>query len=299
MPRMVHHVVGLAAAAALCAPTARAQTWRTVDASRQRQSADSVLHVRVEYGAGEVSLAADSTPLLYDVRLRYDAERYAPTRHFDPAARTLTIGLDREGMSRLARARREFGVSDAERGNGTPNRLALGLAPNLPLDLMLNLGAVDADLDLSHLWLDRLVLRSGASDVKLAFGTANPRRLALLEILGGAASIRVSQLGNANAQHVRVRTGAASVDLDFSGAWAGDMTVDLATALGDATVRIPPNVGVRIVMRKLLGDLGSSDLHFTKRDGAYESDNWPDAPHKLTIDARTVLGDLTVRRTTP
>jgi hypothetical protein len=296
LARCAAALLGVAAA---YAPPAGAQAWRTVDASRQRQSADSALHVRVDYGAGEVSLAAATTPLLYDVHLRYDADRYAPTRHFDTAARTLTIGLDREGMSRLARAQRELGVSDAKHGNNSPNTLAVALAPNLPLDLMLNLGAVDAELDLSHLWLDRLVVRSGASNVKLTFGTPNPRRLGLLEIVGGAASIRVAQLGNANAQRVRVRAGAASVDLDLGGAWTGDMTVDLGTALGDATLRIPPDVGVRVVMRKLLSDLGGTDMHLTKRDGAYESDNWSDATHKLTIDARTVLGDLTLRRITP
>lgn len=299
MRSLVRRTAWALLAVSLSVPAAYAQAWRTVDAARQRQTTDSVLHVRVDYGAGEVSLGAAESPLLYDVHLRYDADRYAPTRHFDPATRSLTIGVDRAGMSRLSKARRELGVSDAEGGNKTPNTLSLGLAPNLPLDLQLNLGAVEANLDLSHLSISHLVLRSGASDVKLAFGTPNPRRLDLLEIMGGAASIRVAKLGNANVRHVRVRTGAASIDLDLSGAWSGDMRVDLGTALGDATLRIPPDVGVRVVMRKLLGDLGGSAMHFTKRDGGYESDNWSDAPHKLTIDAHTVLGDLTLRRATP
>lgn len=298
MRPVVRHALCMAGAAVLLVPSARAQSWRTLDAARQRQGADSLLHVRVRYGAGAVSLGAARPELLYDMHVRYDADRLAPSRHFDAAGHTLSIGLNNDGQRHVVRVRHELASSHSDAGKDTANAFTLALAREMPLDLELELGAVEAKLDLSNLWLDRLVLRSGASDVKLSFGTPNPRRLHDLEILGGAASISVSDLGNSNAAALRVRAGAASVDLDFSGAWAeGDMRVDLDAAFGDATLHVPEDVGVRITMQKLLADLDGSGLNFTRRNGAYYSANWDSAPHKLTINARAALGDLTVRRT--
>lgn len=290
-------LLGALLAISLIAPAARAQQWRTVDAARQRQGADSVLHVEIDYGAGKMSLTAAHPPLLYDVRLRYDADRFTPTRQFDAEARELSIGLKRAGATELSLVSSlDDGRNHVGRHNDA-NELTVALAPKLPLDLRLDLGAVEARLDLSNLWLDRLRLRSGASDVRLTFGTPNPRRLRMLEVLGGAASIGITGLGNANVELLQIRAAAASVDLDFSGTWAGDMRVELDAALGEATLRIPPDVGVRLTMTKLLADLQATGL--TKRDGAYYSGNWDRAARKLSIEAHSALGDLTVQRIEP
>jgi hypothetical protein len=291
----VRRALGGLLAAVLLAPPVQAQRWRTVDAARQRQGTDSVLHVQVEYGAGKMSLAAARPGLLYDVHLRYDADRVTPIRQFTPATRELTIGVSHEDESpphAAFRAASEGGPTAPH--DESANEMTVGLARELPLDLRLDLGAVEARLDLSNVWLDRVRLHTGASDVRLRFGTPNPHPMRSLEILGGATNIRVSGLGNAHADLIHVRAGAAQLDLDFSGAWAGDMEVDLDAALGDVTLRVPTNVGVRITMTRLLADLHAAG--FAKHDGAYYSDNWARASTKLTVQARAALGDVTVQR---
>jgi hypothetical protein len=290
----VRRALGGLLAAVLLAPPAQAQGWRTVDAARQRQGTDSVLHVRVDYGAGKMALAAARQGLLYDVRLRYDADRFAPVRHFTPSTRELSIGVSHDEAPRRAVFRAASTGGTATSHDESANELSVALAQALPLDLRLDLGAVQAQLDLSNLWLDRVLLHTGASDVRVRFGTPNPHQLRSLEILGGATNIRVTGLGNAHADLLRVRAGAANVDLDFSGAWAGDMQVDLDAALGDVTLRVPPNVGVRVTMTKLLADFHATG--FAKHDGAYYSDNWARADRKLTVQARAALGDITVQR---
>ena len=64
----------------------------------------------------------------------------------------------------------------------------------------LDLGAVEADLDLTGLRLSRLRVESGASDGKLRFDSLNAVRMSALEISLGAASFRADRLANANAQ---------------------------------------------------------------------------------------------------
>ncbi|HEX5436088.1 MAG TPA: hypothetical protein VFW98_02940 [Gemmatimonadaceae bacterium] len=289
-------LAGMAVAAMCWAASAAAQQPQTIDVARQRHAADSVLHVHVEYGAGHFALAAASPRILYHVHLHYDADRSVPERRFDPASDALSLRLrSREDRGRsVARA---VGESRNRHARSDPNSMALGVARGIPLDLTLDLGATEARINLADLWLDHLELHGGASDLQLAFGTPNPRHLRSIEIAGGAASIHIAGLGNANADRLEIHSGAADVDLDCSGAWTRNLQVDLTSALGDVTFHVPSDVGVRIQMTRVLSDFDHGGMRFTKRSGAEESDNWNSAPHRLTIDARSLLGSIAVHRT--
>ncbi len=58
-----------------------AQTWRTVESTRQLR--DSVQHtVRVQYGAGRIDVGSTNAPVLYSMTLRYDESTTTPVhRH--------------------------------------------------------------------------------------------------------------------------------------------------------------------------------------------------------------------------
>jgi hypothetical protein len=257
-----------------------AQSWRTVSAARQETGADS-LRVRVEYGAGTLSLTRATQPLLYDVRLRYDESRFETERTFDSATSTLTLGVRRRG-------RNHFLTGHSEGGS-----LTLGLAPTVPLDLSLDLGAARGDLDLSGMSVRRLHVQSGASETRLRFGTPNATAMDELTVHAGAAGVEVRQLGNAHASRARVKCAIGGVDLDLSGAWATDMDLALDVSVGEVTLRIPRDLGVRVRLDKVLASF--DDAGFTRDGDAYYSASWARAPHKLTIDAATVLGSIDVR----
>jgi hypothetical protein len=86
-------LAALSALATLHPGPLAAQPWRAVSAARQAHSADSTLRVRVDYGVGRLRLAQAAPPLLYDLRLRYDEERFRPTHAFDASTKTLTVGV--------------------------------------------------------------------------------------------------------------------------------------------------------------------------------------------------------------
>jgi hypothetical protein len=69
-----------------------AQTWRTLDVSRQLHDTTE-LHVNVEYGAGRFDLRPATEPVLYSMQLRYDEDNATPLHTYDAAAGTLQIGL--------------------------------------------------------------------------------------------------------------------------------------------------------------------------------------------------------------
>jgi len=259
-----------------------AQSWRTLDVSRQL-SDTSPASVQVTYGTGTFGLRATSRPLLYHMDLRYDGERTQPRHVFDTAARELHLGVQR--------ADAHFGG----RSEGESGHLQLELSRAAPLDLALDLGAVEADLDLTGLRISRLHLESGASDSKLRFDSLNAARMSVLEISLGVASFQGQRLANANAADIRVDAGVGNVELDFGGQWTQDIDLRVEATLGVVTVHVPADVGVRVSLRKVLASFDHEGL--VEGDGAWVSPNWSSAPRKLRISAATTFGKLTIDRT--
>lgn len=278
----------LAVAVLAGAPPLAAQSWRTLTARKQRSGTDS-LRVRVKYGAGTLTLGAAPAGLLYDVRMRYDADRFRPARRWDGATRTLVVGADSATSRMFSLDPHGMHLSGRPDSEGA-STLTLGLAAGVPLDLALELGAAEARVDLSGLTVARLRAETAATDSKLTFGSPNPAAIPELDISSAAAGLTVRQLGNARAARVRVTTTVGGADLDLSGAWTGETTLDLHLVLGGATVRVPRDVGVQVHLSKVLGDFTPTGL--TQRDGVWYSANWATATRKLIIDADVVLGGV-------
>jgi len=274
--------IGVAVAAAFIAAPAAAQSWRTLDVSRQLADPSPVA-VEVVYGTGMFGLRGTASPLLYHMQLRYDASRAEPRHSFDAGSRKLQLGVQKSDM-------RFTGRKDGETG-----RLQLELSRATPLDLSLDLGAVEADLDLTGLKLSRLHIESGASEAKLRFDSLNPVTMSTLDVSLGAASFRGERLANANARDIRVDAGVGNVELDFGGQWTQDVALSVEVTFGVVTIHVPSDVGIRVTMKKVAGSFEHEGL--IARDGAWVSSNWGSARHKLTVSAETVFGKLSIDKT--
>ena len=275
-------LLGSFVAATLGASSLTAQSWRSLDVARQLADS-SPTAVQVVYGTGMFGLRGTSNPLLYHMQLRYDATRSQPRHAFDPATRKLQLGVQKSDV-------RFTGRSDNEDG-----RLQLELSRVTPLDLSLDLGAVEADLDLTGLKLSRLQIESGASEGKLRFDSLNATPMSVLQVSLGAASFRGERLANANARDIRVDAGVGNVELDLGGQWTQDIDLKVEVTLGIVTIHVPSDVGVRVSVRKTLASFDHEGL--IERDGAWVSRNWESAPRKLRISAETVFGKLTIDKT--
>lgn len=258
------------------------EAQRSLDVSRQLHDS-AALRVEVRYGAGRLGVHAASTPVLYRMQLSYFPERSEPVYAYHPETHTLRVGVDRQS-SRLP--------NDDRQG-----QMRLDLSSAVPVDLSLELGAVEADLDLSGLRLDQLRVESGASEAQLRFDTPNVERMRALDLRVGAAGLRAVRLANANAAEVRVQAGVGDVDLDFGGSWSQDVTLSVQVALGEVRLRVPRDVGVRLSVQRVLASVDVGGL--VKRDDAYYSENWDSAPHKLRITSRTTFGRLRLDHTSP
>ncbi len=274
--------VALACSATIAAGPAAAQTWRTVTSARQLHG-ERALAVTVQYGVGRFRLGPAASGQLYRMELRYDEERFSPIRDYDPTAPSLRLGV---------RGREGTRVAFNPRRNDQAGSLDLGLTPDVPLALALDLGAVEAEIELGGLAIRRATYRTGASQTRLRWSRTNPIACEELSLIAGAAEFAAVELGNSNCARVRFEGGLGEVTLDFSGAWRNSMTADITVGVGALHLRLPRDVGVAVTVNRFLASFDAAG--FVKRGDTYFSSNYDTSRKRLTLTVTTSLGGIDV-----
>lgn len=275
---MARSIAGCALALLLigAATPLTAQEWRTISGQR-RVAGESNLKVEVQFGAGQLQLEPASSGTLYRTSLRYDAEIFNPIHEYSPGA--LRIGV--EGLNNRIRG-------DIRDGG----RLNLSLTQDVPMDLQLKFGAVEAEMELGGMRLRRVRITTGASESRLNFSKPNPIRMEELEIEAGAADLKVYGLGNANVESLSVTGGVGAITLDFTGRWYGDTNASIDLGLGTLTLKVPRGVGVQVRKDSFL--MGFESDGMIKRGNAYYSRDWDSAKRKLTVRISGAFGSVDI-----
>jgi hypothetical protein len=255
-----------------------AQSWQTLSVERANLPTTD-LSVVVRHHSGKFSIKPARDSVRYRATLRYDAQALEPIYNYNADSGSLRLGTrDRQGSSGGRRN------SDLD--------VSLGAVGTLAIDVQAS--AAETQLDLSGLPIKNLSVSSGASDTRVRFDRPNPVRMKSLTLSTGAASILVDRLGNANADEIVVRAGVGDIELDMTGTWQHDTELRAEVSVGALTIRVPSDVGVRVETSRVLASFSHQGL--SNEGGAYVSDNWSSAPHKLRIFAQTVIGFLTIER---
>lgn len=270
--------LGLAALAACSTPApSHGQDWRTTSSARQ-YTGEEALRVDLQYGAGTLEIRPGAPGTLYRANMRYDADVVVPRASFADGV----LRIDMEGRKR-----------NVHRRDWKGNELTLELGPQVPLDVNLQFGAVEANLDMGGLRIQEADVQTGASDTKLRFSQPNLDRCRALRLQVGAADFQALQLGNLSPERLEVVGGVGDVTLDFSGEWKGDVAGEIRMGMGSLTLAIPRGVGVRIDKRSFLADFEPAGL--VKRGNTYFSPGYESAKRRLNLDIQAALGSLEVR----
>jgi hypothetical protein len=269
-------VVAAAGAATLVrSAPATAQDWRTITTQRQL-ARETELDVEVQYGAGKLSIQPGAPGALYKAMLKYDAEMVRPVTEYHDGS--LKIGID---DFRHVRGRH----------NSNMGRLEVALSPQVPLNLELKFGAVEADIELGGLYLRNAEISTGASQTRLRFSRPNLTRCDNLKFAVGAAEFKAYGLGNTNTETLEVNGGVGDIMLDFAGEWKSDLNANINMGLGSLTLQIPRGIGVRLQKNSMLASF-DYDGGMSKRGNTYTSSNWDDAKRKLNINLDAALGSV-------
>lgn len=239
--------------------------------------------VNIDFGAGSLELAAGPGDLVLDADVEYEpryVEFFADYRKRGGA-----------GMLELSSEMRRSGID----GDIT-NTWRLGVTDRVPVDLEMDIGAADADLDLSGLKLTDLDLDVGAADARVHWDRPNPISLRRLQIDCGASSLKLSGLGHANLERFDFEGGVGSFDLSFDGDWQQSAEVLLEVGLGSVDIAIPDGVAARIEVDDSFLSSVDIDQRFQEvADDVYESEDYGTADIRLDLSITLGLGSVDIR----
>jgi len=119
---------------------------------------------------------------------------------------------------------------------------------NTPLDLIVQAGAYEGNLELGGLALKSLTVKDCASHVDVSFLEPNQTEMSLLRYETGASDVKLKGLGNANFSTLTFSGGAGSYTLDFSGTLQRDATVTIESGFGNMSLVIPEDVAAVVTV---------------------------------------------------
>ncbi len=111
-----------------------------------------------------------------------------------------------------------------------------------PLDLTLQAGAYEGNLELGGLALKSLTVKDGASHMDLSFLEPNQTEMSMLRYETGASDVKLTGLANANFSTLTFSGGAGNYTLDFSGELQRDGVVTIDSGLGNLALIVPEDV---------------------------------------------------------
>ncbi len=274
-----------AVALAVAASPASAQDWRTLATARQSQG-EEFLDVRIKYAAGRFEITKGTDRYLYRLASRYDAEAFDLRSDYRESESGGRLRVELEGEKHLH-------FKDLKRYDIEAGSLRLAISGTTRLALDLELGAVEAVLELGGLKLQQIRLKIGASDMQIRFSEPNPEEAEECSFKVGAAAFAVEGLGNSGCRNITFKGGVGSTLLDFSGEWQHDAEVNIEVGLGSLEIRVPSELGVRIERNTFLMGFDAQGI-WIHEGNTWTSENWGQGSHDLTIHVRGALGTIEV-----
>lgn len=104
-------------------------------------------------------------------------------------------------------------------------------------------------------------------------------------------------LGGINLTNLDVNVGVGETTIDLSGPWSDDADIKIKGGVGEATVILPTQVGVRVTTNTGIGDILAYDLR--QNGKVYTNDIYETSSVRLTIDVEGGVGRIVLRLSEP
>ena len=97
-------------------------------------------------------------------------------------------------------------------------------------------------------------------------------------------------LGGLNMNSLTVETGAGVTNVDLDGNWEHDVNVSIQGGVGELTVSLPAEMGVRVEMETALVTVTANGL--INQENGYVNRAYGTAPHTLTLNLQAGVGSV-------
>lgn len=121
-------------------------------------------------------------------------------------------------------------------------------------------------------------------DLRLAEGV--PMRL---DVEAGAGECTL-ELGGLDLSELSVSAGAGEFTVDLTGDWTHDLDAEISGGVGEMTLRVPRDVGVRVRSQSGIGSVSAEGLRID--GGAYVNEAYGTSPVTLDIDLQQGVGEV-------
>jgi hypothetical protein len=250
----------------------------------------SELELEIEIGEADLKIGQVAGDNLLEAKIDYLLSRGEPIIEYH---RTGNVG-------RLHIISGDQGEEKDQHNRGLheyDEKWELNFTTKIPLNIDLQMGMVDAEVNLSGMRVINLDLSGGLSDVEIAFNEPNKEEIDEIKIDVGLGDFNGIGLGNANFHRLNLNTGLGKADLDLSGVWKiARADVVLEVGLGRAIVVIPRKIGIEVSAEEnFLSSIDLDRLIAKIDDGLYRTSNWNSAATRLNIQAEAGLGGIKIK----
>lgn len=242
-----------------------------------REPDASVADLALVFGAGELNLEPGAEEALVSGTATFNVEDFKPKIDVDgEKVRIETGDLEIKGIPNF--------------GNDIKNEWELALG-DMPMNLTINAGAYQGDLELGGLSLKSLEIGDGAADVRVKFSEPNKVEMETMRYTTGASNVKISGLANANFSSLIFRSGAGDYTLDFSGELLQDAVAVIESGISQMAIVVSEDTNARVIFKGGLTSVSASS-EWSKSGDTYVLEG--DGP-TLTINVDMGAGNLQLR----
>jgi DUF4097 and DUF4098 domain-containing protein YvlB len=232
--------------------------------------------VKLDMSVGTLQLGGGATNLM-DARFEYN-EGNEPRVEYAVHNGRGDLRVDQPSVSR------SFKV--------TRNRWDVRLSDALPLDLEIENGAGEVNIDASSLSLTSFELdqAAGEAEVKL---NGDQLRLTNVEAEVSAGRLELDMHGAyPSMREMRFETAAGQIKLDLTGEWTSDVSIKIEAVAGEVVVRLPKTVNIVATASTTVGRVKA---HGLMADGDRYQLEVPGAVGTLRLKAVANVGQIVLK----
>jgi hypothetical protein len=159
-----------------------------------------------------------------------------------------------------------------------------------PMELTIQAGAYEGNLELGGLALKNLTVRDGAANVDLSFLEPNQAEMSILRYETGASEVRLTGLANANFSTLTFSGGAGNYTLDFGGELRRDAVVTIESGLGNLSLIVPEDVDAVVTVESAAVNINHGSGWAQNGQKYVQKGSGP----TLTIIVKMAAGNLTI-----